>query len=245
MGQAKREWMESQELEPMYEWIEENFGDDAGEEGSKEWNKAVEAFHEYCEEQARLERIDREQDEYDYYLHLTLGDADSIFYKDISELKDLLSAIELMLSPTLCKMIYAHAVTILEVYLEDIVKSLIASSDTHLNNAIKNVRPFSEEKFKLSEIVIEDDGIRKFVIGKLSENVFHDIPKVVNIIRGVLNKKVNVRLDEICSVTSKRHDIVHRNGKNRDGEVLPLNGDVVKSAIGTVEKFAYELRSKL
>jgi hypothetical protein len=38
MGRAKEEWMDYIENEAMYEWIEDNFGDDAGEEGSDEWN---------------------------------------------------------------------------------------------------------------------------------------------------------------------------------------------------------------
>lgn len=36
MGIVKEEWMPQQDLEPMYEWIEDNYGDDAGEEGSEE-----------------------------------------------------------------------------------------------------------------------------------------------------------------------------------------------------------------
>ena len=40
MGRAKEEWMRREELEPMYEWIEENYGEDAGEEGSETWNEA-------------------------------------------------------------------------------------------------------------------------------------------------------------------------------------------------------------
>ena len=37
MGRAKAWMMELEALEPMFDWIEENFGDDAGEEGSDEW----------------------------------------------------------------------------------------------------------------------------------------------------------------------------------------------------------------
>ncbi|RUO70083.1 hypothetical protein [Pseudidiomarina salinarum] len=46
MGRAKEWMMEQEALEPMYEWIEENY---AGEEGSEEWEEAVQAYEEYCE----------------------------------------------------------------------------------------------------------------------------------------------------------------------------------------------------
>ena len=84
MGRVKEEWMRHQELETMYEWIEENYGDDAGEEGSETWDKAVQAFEDYCENEQRLEQERYWQDEYDYYLTLTLKDADLIFQKDLS-----------------------------------------------------------------------------------------------------------------------------------------------------------------
>ena len=145
MGRVKEEWMRQQELEPMYEWIEENYGDDAGEEGSEEWNEAVQAFEDYCEEQQRLEQELYWQEEYDYYLTLTLNDADSIFQKDMSELKSMLETSDKEEpNQTFFKMVYAHAVTILEVYLEDIAKALIMTNKAYLANTIKNVRPFCD-----------------------------------------------------------------------------------------------------
>lgn len=38
MGRTKEEWIRQQELEPMYEWIEENYGDDAI--SNVRWNNA-------------------------------------------------------------------------------------------------------------------------------------------------------------------------------------------------------------
>lgn len=246
MGRAKEEWIRQQELEPMYEWIEENYGDDAGEEGSDTWNEAVQAFDDYCENQERLEQEDYWQSEYDYYISLTLEDADSIFQKDISELKNMLENSSYDVSnQTYFKMVYAHAVTILEVYLEDISKALIMTDETFLANTIKNVRPFSDTKVKLSDISLEDDGIKKYVLGKLSDYLFHDIPKVINILNGILDTKLELSIKDICNVTTTRHDIVHRNGKNKDGELIDLNRPATLDALNTVETFADQLRQKL
>lgn len=246
MGRAKQEWIEYLESEAMYEWIEENYGDDAGEEGSEEWKEAVQAFDDYCEEQARLAQETWEKDEYGYYLFLTPNDAYTIFEKDISELRDLLNNSNSETSnSTFCKMVYAHTVTILEVYLEDTVKALIASENNqYLENTIKNVRPFSDTKFKLSDISLNGDGIKKFVLRKLSENTFHDIPKVVKILCGVVGDKFDIKIDDICNVTSTRHDIVHRNGKNKGGDTLVIDTSSVLSAINVVEAFAHELRKQ-
>ena len=243
MGRAKAEWMRLEELEAMHDWIEDNYGEDAGEESSDTWNEAVRKFEEYCENKERLEYEAHLQEEYDYYIYLTLKDADENFDRDIHELVSLLRE-QSPDSPsqTFLKMIYAHAVTILEVYLEDITKALIMSNDEHLANTIRNVRPFSDTKFKLGDISIQSDGIKKFVLHKLSENVFHDIPKVLNMLCGVLDKKLEVSISDVCAVTSARHDIVHRNGKDKDGNNINLDHASTTSALRAVILFNRELR---
>lgn len=246
MGIAKAEWMRQQELEPMYEWIEENYGYDASEEGSEEWDEAVQAYEEYCENLQRMEQEDYWQEEYAYYITFTLKDAYTIFQNDLNELKIMLeNPSNDMANQTFFKMIYAHAVTILEVYLEDITKALIITNEAYLSNTIKNVRPFCDTKFKLSDISLENDGVRKFVLGKLSDNLFHDIPKVLQMLRGIVEKKLEVSLSDICSVTSNRHDIVHRNGKNKDGEPIAIVLSSTLDALNTVETFADLLSVKL
>jgi len=246
VGRVKEEWMRQQELEPMYEWIEENYGDDAGEEGSETWDEAVQAYEDSCDEQQRLEQELYWQEEYDYYFALTLNDADLIFQKDLSELKTMLeTSAKDEPNQTFFKMVYAHAVTILEVYLEDIAKALIMTNEAYLANTIKNVYPFCDTKFKLGDISIESDGIKKFVLGKLSDNLFHNIPKVLKMLSGIVEKKLDVPISDICEVTSTRHDIVHRNGKNKDGETIDIVLSTTLEALNTVETFANQLRHKL
>ena len=62
---------------------------------------------------------------------------------------------------------------------------------------------------------------------------------------GVLDRKLNIDMSNICDVTSKRHDIVHRNCKNKDGENLVIDAASTLTAVKTVEEFANNLRLKL
>ncbi len=246
MGQAKQEWLESQDREPMYKWIEDNYGDDAGEEGSDDWDDAVQAYGNYCNEQNSRYDESLEQEEYQYYLHMTLGDADEKFRNDIIELKKLIEgSSDYFPNHTFCKMVYAHAVTIMEVYFESLIKSLILSSDAYLNNTIEKVEPFSNTKYKLSEISSIDGAVRKFVISKLSENLFHNIPKTVKILSGVLGSDIKINQKEVVDITKTRHHIVHRNGKDLGDEVIYFDSSKTLSAIGHIMSFAYELRCKI
>ena len=248
MGSVKAMWMEYQEMEPMFDWISENFPDANEEEDPEYWAEAVTAFEDYCEEQLRLEEEQHWQDEYDYYITLTISDADTRLQGDIRELKAMIKHLDDPgFTPTFAKMIYAHAVTVLEVYLQSIAKALILSSDQHLRNTISNVKPFCTEKYRLSEISLDEDGIKKFVLGKLSDNLFHNIPKALAIIGGVVNKNLIKHIDvrDIEEVTSIRHDIVHRNGKNTEGEPIDISMESTMKALMAVEVFTDQLRAQL
>lgn len=245
MGLVKEDWMEWQEQEHMREWIEEKYGS-LILEGTPDWHAAVQEFHQYCLDQERIEREIHEQEEYDYYMYLRYGETYELFHSGINELKGMLeNAPDNLKSSTFFKMLYAHSVTLLEVYLESIVKTLILSDRQFLINTIENVRPFNDTKIMLKDISTEDGGIQKFVLGKISDNLFHDIPKVINILSGVLGKKINIEIDEICKVTSIRHDIVHRNGKNKSSDNIGIDADSTYKALIVVEGFANELRSAL
>lgn len=235
-------------MEPMYEWIDENFPDINEEDDPEEWEEAMCAFHAYCENQERLEQERHWQEEFDYYVSLPLNEPYSRLRGDIRELKAMITHMDDPgFTPTFAKMIYAHAVTVLEVYLQSITKALILSSDQYLRNTISNVEPFCREKFKLSEISLEEDGIKKFVLGKLSDNLFHNIPKSLAVIGGVINKQLIQQMDisDIENVTSIRHDIVHRNGQNKDGENIDISMDSTLRALVVVETFTEQLRGQL
>ncbi|MBD9425171.1 hypothetical protein IB232_07555 [Pseudomonas sp. PDM15] len=246
MGRSKEDWMTREALQDMHEWIDENYGEGAIEEGSKEWSEAARAYEEYCDNMQQQHEDDLSREEYEYYLFMNSKEADATFYRDILELKVMLNSISNMTyNQTFLKMVFAHAVTILEVYLEDATKSLILSSNTYLSNTIKNVKPFSDSTFKLSEIALEADGIKKFVINKMSDNLFHNIPKALNTLSGILDRKINVASADVCLITSIRHDVVHRNGKNKDGAQIEITFSFVDNALEKIEKFVSALDQEI
>lgn len=250
MGRAKSMWMEDLENEAFYDWLEENYPFDflgEVEKDSAEWEEAAMEFQQYCEERERLAYEEHEQEQYSYYLYLTLKDVDEIFQREISNLNELLRQLpEESNNPTLFKMYYAHAVTILEVYLEDMVKALIMSNDGFVKNTIKNVSPFNDGKFKLADLpLFDEDGIKKFILGKLSENIFHAIPKAIAIIQGITETSIKVDIARVCKVVDTRHHIVHRNGKDKDGRIINIDCEIVSTAINDIEEFAGALRSSL
>lgn len=63
--------MRQQDLETMYGWIEENYGDAAGEEGSDTWDEAVQSYEDYCEYYYQLEdELLYKHQELEWYIYI-------------------------------------------------------------------------------------------------------------------------------------------------------------------------------
>jgi hypothetical protein len=245
MGQVKKYAMQQEENDEFYQWLEDNLYGDL-EEDSDEWLEAVDEYN--CENN-EMENLDREmfeRNQYEYYLYLTLTKANDIFIKDISELKKMLSNIpEAYANSTFYKMVYAHTITIFEVYLEDTVKSLIMTNDTFLRNAINNVEPFKKKAIMLKNISLEPDGIKNYVLNQLSENLFHNVSKVAIILDGVIGQRLDLDISDAAKIVSVRHDVVHRNGKDKEGKTIEIDKSKVECDLAIIERFVETLQIKL
>jgi hypothetical protein len=242
MGFAKQQMIRYEDSEDIIEWIEDNYDENIEFEGEG-WDEAVEAYHDYWEKQYRLEEAERAQEEYDYYIYMTLNDVNLKFDSELTELTRLLKQTNVSRgSTTFYKMVYAHAVTLLEVYFEEVSKTLIISNDSFLKNTLNNVKPFNDTKYKLSELSLNKDNIKKFVLEKMSDHLYHDMRKVLGFIEGIIGHKVVVKTENISKITANRHDIVHRNGKNKTGKELLIDKTVVNDVLGEVKLFVKEFR---
>lgn len=83
----------------------------------------------------------------------------------------------------------------------------------------KNIHGIKNRKFDLSEIYDKFDKLRDIVKIELVEVIYHDLPKV----KGMYQDTFQIEFPEIgdlMKVIKTRHDMVHRNGKNKEGEKL-------------------------
>ena len=182
-------------------------------------------------------RSEQEQELGWYELH-SYSDIHQNFNHEIQNLKDLLEApISAHHEETFYKMIYAHAVTLMESFLSDSVRSLILSDERYFVNAIKKVDDLKNCKFSITEIAQKSDGAKGFAVTELAKVMFHNIPKVKRILQLILNKKVLVDISEVTEITSFRHDIVHRDGKSIEGDILRVDKDVAMDAIAKIGVF--------
>lgn len=235
---AMSELMIEMQNEAADEWIRKRLDDNELGEDSEE-------YQELANEYSQLQDYLAEQAEFEAELIWLKKNGSSIIHKHfLEELEELKNIEEEKLSSRIYminKMTYAHAVTLLEAFLGDTVKSLISENEVFFLNARK-IDELKKAKYSLEFLATNDVDAKGLAIRELSNILYHNIPKVKKIFEIVLDSRIDVDISQLDNITKTRHDIVHRNGKTIEGKRISLDKNDILEMISHIENFANELQ---
>ncbi|MGA4651325.1 HEPN domain-containing protein [Enterobacter hormaechei] len=239
MGSVKRYIEQMEAEESMYDWIRDRV--DLGvEPGDPEWEEqktkylSGEAFEnewEFEDYDYELDRLTEYQQAYDQF--------------DI-QMSTLRAELPQIPSESALKMTYSYSVTLMETCLGDMIKSLVLTDECYLKNSIENVTELKNIKIPLQEIFRNNDIVKKVVLTTFSDYLYHNIEKIVPIYSAVLGEKtpsnVKNKMEDVIKITKIRHDIVHRNGVDKDGEAVELSRQVLIKAMDDITEFVTHIK---
>jgi hypothetical protein len=240
MGSTKQNWMEDEDLEPMHEWIEDNFGNEANCDDESSWNEAIDAYNLYLDKHYEEEAYREAAEDYNYYISLALESADNRFSFEFSNLSLLVTKDNIEIDYMYYRMCYAHAVTLFEVYMEDMAKSLIARDDHFLNNYLRNSKVLSRIPCNLKDLYLNKcsiesklsiESLRKEALKDVTDRLYHNIDKVIYTFSAILGFDINIDRKSAVKVFQTRHDVVHRNGINKNGKTINIDRNLVLDSI--------------
>lgn len=243
MGRVKEEWMRQQELEPMYEWIEENYGDDAGEEGSEKWDEAVQAYEDYCEERQRQEDEWHLQEELEWYIYTQSqeGKFDTQM-RSVLELLNVQASSETIFS--LLVMLHGHTVAAVESYLASTFIHKVTNSDDLIRKLVETDPVFSKTKFTLKEIYEKHESLKLTVATYLRDLIFHDLKKVKPMFKEVLECDFG-DISWLFEAVKLRHHCVHRAGLDKDGNRVDISVNSIKKLVESSSKLIHQVEAKV
>ncbi|EOW9429767.1 hypothetical protein ACPD0R_003528 [Vibrio cholerae] len=232
-------------------WVRDHLEDETLDENSFEWQQLEREYYDMLQAAADAAEW---QAEIDWLVRNGSSELHHEFTEQLDSLRkmaqsnfnqsnsfDNFSSNKLVINMT-----YAYAVTLLEAFLGDTLKTLINEHDKFLKNAIFNVEQLKKSRFGLGDLYSQNMTLKTLATKKLSEEVlFHNIPKVMVIFEQVLGKKLSIDYAKVNQIKDVRHDIVHRNGKTIEGEHHHLNFNELLVALGAIEQFAQELQKEI
>ena len=184
------------------------------------------------------EQYAEEDDEYyDYQLYQATH----------SEISETLEAIEPLpddIKAHLYRLLYANIISKMEAFLSDTIIKQVLNSDENKKKFLQTYEPLAEQKFPMKAIFAKFDMLDSIIRGALTSIVYHDLDLVGKIYKNTLGVQLP-KVKEIDDAIQIRHHIVHRNGKDKDGNLVEISKESVQNLAETVSTFMFDVENQL
>jgi hypothetical protein len=152
-------------------------------------------------------------------------------------------------APLLTRMIFAQQVSALEAYLCDTLLNEVTRSNEARDRLLKEDKELKDARVPLLEIAMKPDIVNEWVRKHLQGILYHNLQKVAVLYKIALRLEIwpDSETKEIMHKAVRyRHDCVHRNGRNLEGEELTfLNQQYVAEILGTMLKLVNHIETQL
>lgn len=176
----------------------------------------------------------------DSYFNLILSDNEfyDSFNKSIEHIKGIVSvSVDAETKNHLLGILYASVITSIETYLSDAFINTVINNTDNMRKFVAGNPEFSKKTFKFSDIYDKYDNINEEVKEYLLSQLWHNLKKIKPMYKTALNVDFPENLDPIFSAIEKRHDLVHRNGKDKDGSQVIITESDLNTLIENASNF--------
>jgi len=146
-------------------------------------------------------------------------------------------------------LLFAHSITILETYLQDTFVQFI-QEDVYKRKFVENDPVFKKEKIQLADLYRKLESIDSVVAERILSIVFHRSDVVEKMFGETLGISFPDGKGRVFRYISKRHDVIHRNCRDCDGNEFIITKseiveaiDCISKIVESVEEQATKLRS--
>jgi hypothetical protein len=243
MGQAKEQMMREEELQPFYEWLEDQYGEESPEADSEEWELAYQEFEASCRERARLEEEEWRQSELEWYIYTTseVGKFD----KQMLNVRELLGVnVGEEANFSLLVMLHGHIVAAIESYLATTFIHKVTNSGDLTRRLVETDPKFKNMKISFKEIFEKKEKLQLIVAEYLQDLIFHDLAKVKPMFKEVLNCDFG-DVEWLFKAVRVRHHCVHRAGVDKEGNRVDLSAESIGELLISSSQLVHDIEMRL
>lgn len=139
------------------------------------------------------------------------------------------------------KLLFANIITCLETYLSDALINTVLDNDVLLKRFVENFKEYKDISLRLCDIYKKMDDIKKLVKEDLYKLMYHNLFKIRPIYKTVFDIDFPDNISEIAKKISIRHHLVHRNGKDQDGNQIIISKDELHKTFNLIYNFVKEI----
>lgn len=143
------------------------------------------------------------------------------------------------------KLLYTNVITALETFLAEAFSTLINTNPNYKKKFLEKNADFKKEKICFASIYQAYEEIDPKIKKYLSNQIWHRLDKIESFYLAAFNVKFHESKKLIFSAIIKRHDLVHRGGKDKDGNSVDINKNSLSDLINNVGLFGIDLFTQL
>lgn len=163
------------------------------------------------------------------------------------KLTDILDEIETLSEPTrdyLYRQLYAGAITSMEAFLSSTLLKVVLSSDENKRKFVEKYLPYRDEQITFANIFEQMENLDTKIQETLRGLMYHNLGKIKPIYKEVLDIDLG-DIGDIMKAVQIRHDIVHRSGKDKEGNLHNIKKENVASLVEKVSFLMSAVSTKL
>lgn len=145
----------------------------------------------------------------------------------------------------LCRLMYSNIITIMETYLSDCFTQIILRDKNLKLKLIASIPELNEKKFFLKDAQIWLDSIDDNIIETLQKISFHNLGRVIGMYKKVLGVSFPDNFGTLFDAINTRHNIIHRNGKDKTGRIIQITRKDVESLVGIIDLLVDHIEQEL
>lgn len=169
----------------------------------------------------------------------------SEFEENISKITKLAeTSIDVALKQHLFWILYSSVITSLETYLFDAIKFNITIKEQYLINFVEMFKKYQEEKITYNSIFKKYNWINEKVNQDLANLLYHKLGQIKEIYKFTFDVDFQDTA-ELMSAIVIRHDLVHRNGKMKNGKYHKITKTKILSLCKETKKLVENIEKQL
>jgi len=149
-----------------------------------------------------------------------------------------------VLKAVLNRQMFIGIIGTMETFLADVFINLTFDNEKYFRNFIETHPEFRKRKFELKEIFEQSDKLKETAKKVMLDTIYHNLPTVREMYRNTFEIDFP-EIKEAYEYVLNRHDLVHRNGKTKEGQIVVTDEKAIDNLIETVNKLVFGVAEKL
>lgn len=164
--------------------------------------------------------------------------------REIRDVLDRLDCLDEQTRKILYRDLYANVISCLEAYLSDTIISKVLGDEKIKRKFVENSQSFKIQTLKISEFFQVQANLDKLIVKRLREIIYHKLDIVKPLYRDTLGADLG-DISSLMKAVEIRNDIVHRNGRDKDGNLRDISKQDVLDLIKEVSDFIQSIEAQL